>query len=322
MIAEEDVFVLGLRRSGIHAAVNWLIPHYAGLARFINDHEFAPAGSARSPLAGNPTQFYFTEEQATWRVFGQNSHGLLEQALPELPDRFPGWARPLVRSGMRKFFRWQARRPRPSSPSPRADQTLRPAAVNIFTVENMLPREFARAHERWRRETCAPHLAQLGFRPAPRTTVLLVLREPWNTLASLLKHPQPNPPRPIAPGALLPHWLEIAQEFAGETNEVASVGRTVCFNYAAWFRDARYRRQIAQALGRPFTDRGLEVVTAFGGGSSFDGLAQAGRAQTMTVGERWREFARHPLMAALLENAEVGRLCARIFGRAAPGATA
>ncbi len=36
--SQVDIFILGIRRSGNHAISNWLIPHYPGVVRYLNNY--------------------------------------------------------------------------------------------------------------------------------------------------------------------------------------------------------------------------------------------------------------------------------------------
>ena len=322
-IAAEDVFVLGLRRSGIHAAVMWLIPHFSGLVRFVNEPDFVSTVFGSSPLEGRPTQFYHVADGRVLSLLSQSSMPYLAElghrhALEACPQRFPVLLRPLVRSALRKVRRWSARSPAPLLLPFMLEGDSVPVDVNLLTVENLVPEDFARVFPVWHRTVYTRYLAHLGRAPSPRIKIVLVLREPWNQLASLLRQPQMGPPRPIAAEEMLSAWLAFAREFVGQTEHLAACGEVVPFSYPGWFSDEEIRRQISARLGREFTDSGLNVVADFGGGSSFDNRQFHGRAQNMAVRERWPAFAHHSLMRALCNDREVRRLAEQIFDSPPP----
>jgi hypothetical protein len=318
---EEDVFVIGLRRSGIHAVLSWLLPHFPGVLRLINDAAFDPEGA--DPLAAHLQRYYAVRNgQASELMLHQDTDTLVHQFLRANAVPFaaacPPWFRPLASSALRKFKRFQ----KPVSLWPRAipypADPLRVADRNVFVVENITPREFAAIYPRWHERNYAPFLARAGLRPPVRRRFVIMVREPWNQLSSILKNPPLEPPRPLPPEEFLGKWRDYAEEFAGRTGFLDELGGVLRVNYSRWFRDGAYRAELAGRLGVELTDFGLEVVPDFGGGSSFEGKRMSGRAQQMNVGERWKANAEHPLMRSLLADEAVRDLCAEIFGEAAP----
>ena len=167
----------------------------------------------------------------------------------------------------------------------------------------------------------APHLEQkhdLFVGKSGKRTDLLILRDPFNLLASRLKSdmlPVKNPKR-----TAVDLWLEYAQEFLGETQYLTH--NKVCVNYNLWFQNRDYRAQIAQQLDLPFTDAGLETVSGAGGGSSFEGKAFEGKAQAMAVLERWQKYADDATYQAFFkDHAALLTYSEKIFGQI-PGTAA
>jgi hypothetical protein len=322
-VADTDVFLIGLRRSGIHAIVSWLIPHLSGLTRFVNDPEFEP--DAGEPLAGRPNRYYFSKG-------GRSTEVVMAGALREVSENitlddtgaYLGRLNPLgklitrnVLKGFKKFRRANPLRA-PLIPYAFEDAESLEADYNLFVVENVTPSEFARVYPRWRENVYVPWLAKRGLSPARRVRVVMTMREPWNQLASLLKNPPMKPPRIITPEAYRAHWLDYALEVSGGQNLLGQFGEVLPISYPRWFNDPSYRAELASVLGAQPTDFGLDVVSDFGGGSSFDGQAMLGRAQQMKVGERWKAYADHPLMKDLCGDAQVNELSRRIFGTESP----
>lgn len=137
---------------------------------------------------------------------------------------------------------------------------------------------------------------------------VLILRDPFNLFASRLK--QGFVATKASGASMVDLWLESAKEFAGES---CCLGEDlVRVNYNRWFAEEGYRRQLADQLGMTFSDAGLDKVTGFGGGSSFDGIGVSGRSLDVT--NRWRAFVDHPAFLACFENDEIWAYSERIFG--------
>jgi hypothetical protein len=158
---------------------------------------------------------------------------------------------------------------------------------------------------------------------AGRRLDLLILRDPFNLLASKLKWAYGDVERPSKPSldevsearAL---WKVHAREFLGETDHLTDL---VTLSYNDWFLHRSYRDRKAAEIGFRNEDKGLSKVARWGptlSADSFDGLRFDGRAQDMKVLERWRRFADDEFFRELVADAELHRLSALIFG-ALPG---
>lgn len=163
--------------------------------------------------------------------------------------------------------------------------------------------ELEAMHDRW-----------LG--PSGRRFDLLVLRDPWNNLASLLRWARgavhPISLESVAKAARL--WKAYAREALGETRHLRHGPTPVFFN--RWATEPGYREALAERLGIPWTDAGRDEVAPWGPttwGDSFDGLAYDGRAAEMPVLERWRWCAGDPFYLELMDG-EIRELSERIFG--------
>ncbi len=143
-----------------------------------------------------------------------------------------------------------------------------------------------------------------------RRITVLVLRDPFNLLASRLAKPAPLLDL-LEPWEVLDAWEVYAEEFIGATSFLDS---KVTVNFNSWFLDREYRQTVALQLGFPFTDAGINIVPKAGGGSSFDLLHYDGRASQMRVLDRWRHYQND----ARFRNAFHGRrqlthLCSQLF---------
>ncbi|MDY7004752.1 MAG: hypothetical protein SWX82_12550 [Cyanobacteriota bacterium] len=107
-------------------------------------------------------------------------------------------------------------------------------------------------------------------------------------------------------------WIDYTKEYLGETNYLKQ--NKVCINYNQWFADVEYRRQIADKLQMEFSDTGIDKVTSFGGGSSFEGKQFDGKATSMDVLNRWQKVADNPRYRELFNNQKILKYSERIFG--------
>ncbi len=145
---------------------------------------------------------------------------------------------------------------------------------------------------------------------------LLVLRDPFNLFASRLRlrakfNERPDVQRKI-PG-LVNLWKDYAKEYLRKTNHLKN--NLVTISYNSWFSSVDYRRDLANKLEIPFTDRGIEKVVSVGTGSSFDGQEFCRKAGEMKVLERWRHFVDDKFYRSIFKDIELVELSDEIFGK-------
>lgn len=121
----------------------------------------------------------------------------------------------------------------------------------------------------------------------PNLTIIVVIRDIRNTLASDLKACNPKTVDSHL-NKLVNIWISYADGYLKETPEYFVL-------FDKWFQDKLYRQKICSDLNVPFTDKGLNKVPNYGGGSSFDKTRFDGKAQNMDVLNRWIYFYNHPL---------------------------
>ncbi|MEM1169856.1 MAG: hypothetical protein AAGJ08_12450 [Cyanobacteria bacterium P01_H01_bin.35] len=143
---------------------------------------------------------------------------------------------------------------------------------------------------------------------------LLILRDPFNLLASRLKTSSKvshflsvNSQNKT----MVDLWLDYGKEYLGQTNYLKH--NKICINYNQWFADIEYRRQIADKLQMEFSDAGIDQVNSFGGGSSFEGKQFDGKASSMDVLNRWQKVSDNPKYKQFF-NQEVLQYSEKIFG--------
>lgn len=143
---------------------------------------------------------------------------------------------------------------------------------------------------------------------------LLVLRDPFNLFASRLKQNFVATKTKHLP--MVEMWLEYAKEFVEKSHYLKR--QRICVNYNRWFGDLDYRKALAAQLEIPFSDAGLETISAFGGGSSFDGTGDRNgigkSASTLDVTNRWRQFADDSAFRQLFDSEELWHYSTQIFG--------
>lgn len=124
-----------------------------------------------------------------------------------------------------------------------------------------------------------------------RCTWVLVLRDPFNLLAS--RHSHRNAGDCDRNGKIaVEMWKQHAREALGDTDYFRGQDMVVvCYNQ--WFASQEYRRQLARELGlgelnAAADDLAMSHVPLYGRGSSFQGQSAQGQAQSMSVLDRWR----------------------------------
>ncbi len=155
--------------------------------------------------------------------------------------------------------------------------------------------------------------------PSERFLDVLILRDPFNLLASVLRARRARNPRDGEPAMrkAVRIWKTCAREFAGRTRYLTN---PLFISYNDWFASDAYRRELADKLGLVSVDEGLDQVARWGpatwtDGASFDGLALDGNASQMRVLERWRAYEDDGPFRAQFRDDELWDLSTEIFGR-------
>jgi len=158
--------------------------------------------------------------------------------------------------------------------------------------------------------------------------VMIVIRDPFNFIASALKAParpldvpykvrKSNEPwYPDCFGytkSRLDMWKEYCEQVIGDTNFLRGE-RVIGVLFNSWVSDKSYRRHLAHQLGVDFTDKGINEVRRFAGGSSFDKLRLDGNAQRMQVNDRWRIMVNDQRWKSLVSYPGLAEWSERLFG--------
>jgi hypothetical protein len=149
---------------------------------------------------------------------------------------------------------------------------------------------------------------------------VLILRDPFNLFASRIKaglirgHYTHHGARPISTLTLKRIYKQHAHEFLGNRKNLKN---KILVNFNLWTSNMSYREDLARQLDIPFRDSGFTEVPAVAGGSSFDGITFAGKANEMRLQDRWRAFEDDEEYWKLFDE-EIVDLTEQIFGKIEP----
>ncbi|NER06925.1 MAG: hypothetical protein F6K17_32260 [Okeania sp. SIO3C4] len=257
IVNQKEIRVVGMKRTGNHAIINWVKSQHNGEVGFINN------------VLANQNPYRYKYEN--------------------LQDKFPE-------------HKWAIEHNRQQAKGNFIKRDCLIYSYEDFPLEQIASDKFERNHDLY-----------LG-KSATRYD-LLIIRDPFNLIASRLKTSSKvpyflsvNSPNKT----MIDLWLDYAKEYLGETNYLKH--NKVCVNYSQWFTDIEYRRNIADKLQMEFSDAGIDKVTSFGGGSSFEGKEFDGKATSMDVLNRWQKVADNPRYRKLFNNQEIFEYSERIFG--------
>ena len=252
--------VWGIRRTGNHAIIGWILQHVGAPFVHFNDIQ-----DARNPLTPSGV-----------RLAG-----------------IPAWR--YKRGLLRKIRHFPARNEASFAGSdPSVDYE------SLAALPRLSCRVFSYEDQHVMNTEAAPVIAVPG---ETRKTVLL-LRDPFNLFASLLKA-----------GYFEGRLDELPVLYASHAEEFLRQEQTglIGINYNEWFQDPAYRISVARRLGFETDGSPYDDVPPNGGGSSFSGQAYRGRASRMNVFGRWHHVAGHMQFQRLVETPQVREAAEAIF---------
>lgn len=144
---------------------------------------------------------------------------------------------------------------------------------------------------------------------------IIVLRDPFNWLASFLQIPKLSKCFKNHFHFWQTQWIQYMKEALCITNQLPN---KLFINYNKWFVSKKYRMHISQKVGGRFSDRKLNVIPRVARYSSFDGLEYQHRAQEMKVLDRWQFVRKNPIARSFLSDPCVLDLALRLFGSIEP----
>lgn len=162
-------------------------------------------------------------------------------------------------------------------------------------------------------ENCNPLVYPLFHNSniAYRTDALILLRDFPNTAGSIARSARDQPA--FAYRFRIRDFPELWCIYAKFILSGAPGFSPILYN--DWFKSSTIRSQLSETLGLELSDLGLNRVSNFGQGSSFDGLTYDGNAQSMDVLNRWKTMIDdHLFQFLLLAEEEALPLNNRLFG--------
>jgi len=146
---------------------------------------------------------------------------------------------------------------------------------------------------------------------------VLIIRDPYNLFASRIRKAftinHPAYPRQNGPHMerALNLWKSHAKEYLGQNNILKN---KVCIYYNEWFTNIEYRKNISRQLNLNFTDNGHSIVSATGGGSSFDKTTFDGNSNKMNVLHRKDDLSpkERQLWESVIDDQELQSLALQI----------
>lgn len=139
---------------------------------------------------------------------------------------------------------------------------------------------------------------------------VLILRDPFNTIASRLQHEKNNmflkeDLKIINSEQKRKRLIELYKNYlrtALANNDVTTI------KYNSWLTDVNYRKHICDIFNTPCNDLGMEDVPSWGGGSSFKNV----KTKTTTT-DRWLEFKDDDYFKLVFSDKELLELSLNVF---------
>ncbi len=145
----------------------------------------------------------------------------------------------------------------------------------------------------------------------------LILRDPYNLFASRLqKWPErfATPDRIAAQQALYAEHAALARSPVPLWRDAPLVP----ILYNRLLTDPATRDSLSDALGVRRGNRGLDRVSVYGHGSSFDGTARAGTEIAQDVFARWQKQAGNPAFRTAIDHPALAAAGEALFGMPPP----
>lgn len=138
-----------------------------------------------------------------------------------------------------------------------------------------------------------------------RKDAILVVRDPFNCIASAMKSSVVTDARSMIPLLKMHYRQALGDERHADCHVI---------NFNRWFSDPGYRRLVAEQLDMPWVkpERRHASVPPSANGSSFDRRKFHGRGFEMKVLDRWRQVKEDHL--GKLVDPELRKLSERLFG--------
>ncbi|HKK96124.1 MAG TPA: hypothetical protein VJ916_07435 [Anaerovoracaceae bacterium] len=140
---------------------------------------------------------------------------------------------------------------------------------------------------------------------------IIIIRDIFNIMASTKKS-TPSNQMHKAVTSRQRAWLEYVNEMQGNI-QFTNKENTHFILFNSWFKSKDYRDNKAKEIGFVNKDKGIDRVTPFGGGSSFDGNNYQKDANSMNVLQRYKEYVNNPDYLSLF-TPQIDKLNKEVFG--------
>lgn len=146
---------------------------------------------------------------------------------------------------------------------------------------------------------------------------ILFLRDYFNWIASSLKNGENRfsnewtNRRGDTEMPVIKLWEQYANEFIDP--KILTSENTHFVSYNKWCDSEEYRKEIAESLGLTFTDKGINVVPHYGGGSSYDGMNLQGKGKNLQTSTRWEKHKNDEHYLRLIDNKACIELNNKLF---------
>lgn len=165
-----------------------------------------------------------------------------------------------------------------------------------WTIEQIRNGEVKEKHDKW-----------YGKRDSKIN--ILVLRDPFNLVASNLAKHQYAMPTANVVNLICELWKNHAKEFLGQTSFLQNL---IKVNVNKWHTNSDYRLELMKKLNINLDPSPYQRIPDFGG-SSFSGKAKQGKASELKIIERWQYFRNMSEFRKMRENRELMELFRNIF---------
>lgn len=275
------VQVFGIRRSGNHAIISWIMDNYDGVVLHLND--------VKSHYPDPYDSFCYLNVRGLpfWKCKPRVHSYLKHKLKKENEYTFAWWD-----SALKLHY----------------IKTVAPKDCLIISHEDQL------LEDEFLSGLSENHQQYLG--KTERFVRILLLRDAHNLFASLIKSQRVNHSNIENYINLYKqyatHCIE-CQETDNKVDEDSPISS--CFvSYNSWFLEAEYRQLIAQKVGFSTDGKVYSRVPKEGGGSTFNGRSMDGQAHNLKVLERWKSVVGHPLYEQVLRDEDLLELSNRLFG--------
>lgn len=260
------ITINGLRRSGNHAMALWILNHFKGGISYYNSYNGKNT---------NPSQLFYGTGDQILELKHESRSDFVRNRIPEKIKAKHREVNKRKKFIDQIFF----------DSSSKNKKYCEASGIKIYGIEN---------------ESVENILSFSEELKADKT--ILIIRDPINNLASLMKHR----------GVLLPthKFVPLWNDYAYNWNNP----NIVTIIYDKWFVNSDYRRLIESKLGLIETDNGLNDVHPTGMGSSFDGMEYQGKAQEMNVLKRWWGYRKNEEYLKVLNDSDLLKIREDIFG--------